>query len=287
MRVFIPTAFAMALTGLSLFSAMLPNQAQAQSKAAAGSPQVNPAPLTPAPAPAAKSAAPPAQGPAALGAANPEIAANIKSTLEAWTSNRYKVDEVRRTPLANIYEARIGADLFYVDEKAQFIFMEGHMLDLKTNRDLTRDRLDEIMSINFKDLPLEMAIKQVNGKGTRKIALFEDPNCGYCKKLRADLNLLPDITVYTFAYPILSPDSDVKAKKALCAKDKQKAWSELMLDGKVPGNDGTCTTPLEKIKELGRKYNITATPTIFLTNGKRIQGYMPPEQLAKAVATSN
>jgi thiol:disulfide interchange protein DsbC len=285
MRVFTVAAFAIVVTGLSLLSAMQPIQAQAQTKPAAGSPAV--APLTPAPAPAPKAAPAPSPGTAAFGVASPEIAANIKSSLEAWTNNRYKVDEVRRTPLPNIYEARIGADLFYVDEKAQYIFMEGHMLDLKTNRDLTRDRLDEIMSINFKDLPLEMAIKQVNGKGTRKIALFEDPNCGYCKKLRADLNLLPDVTVYTFAYPILSPDSDVKAKKALCAKDKQKAWSELMLDGKVPGNDGTCNTPLEKIKELGRKYNITATPTIFLTNGKRIQGYMPPEQFARAVATSN
>jgi thiol:disulfide interchange protein DsbC len=93
--------------------------------------------------------------------------------------------------------------------------------------------------------------------------------------------------VYTFAYPILSPDSDVKAKKALCAKDQQKAWSELMLTGKVPANDGTCNSPLAKIKELGKKYGITATPTIFLTNGKRIQGYMPPEQFAKAVAISN
>ncbi len=293
MRVFNVAAFVVVLSGASLLTAIQSNQAQAQAKAAPGSLPLTPAPLTPAPAskaaatPAASPAANPAPSPTVLGAANPEIAANIKSSLEAWTNNRYKVDEVRRTPLANIYEARIGTDLFYVDEKAQYIFMEGHMLDLKTNRDLTRDRLDEIMSINFKDLPLEMAIKQVNGKGTRKIALFEDPNCGYCKKLRADLNLLPDITVYTFAYPILSPDSDVKAKKALCAKDKQKAWSELMLDGKVPGNDGTCTTPLEKIKELGRKYGISATPTIFLTSGKRIQGYMPPEQLARAVATSN
>jgi thiol:disulfide interchange protein DsbC len=221
------------------------------------------------------------------GPASAEVTQAIKASIEAWTNNRYKVEEVRRTPIPGMYEARIGSDLFYVDEKATYIFMEGHMLDMKTSRDLTRERLEEILTINFKDLPLDLAIKQVNGKGTKKIALFEDPNCGYCKKLRGDLNKMTDVTVYTFAYPILSPDSDVKAKKALCAKDKPKAWSDLMTDGKVPNNDGNCESPLAKIKELGRKYNITATPTIFLTTGKRIQGYMPPEQFAKALAASN
>jgi thiol:disulfide interchange protein DsbC len=282
MRIVKVAALCFTLASLGLVSLLAPNPAVSQTKPpAAASPPVTPAPSKGAPPVAAPAPAP------ALGPASPEVAANIKSSLETWTNNRYKVEEVRRTPLPNIYEARIGSDLFYVDEKAQYIFMEGHLLDLKTNRDLTRERLDEILAINFKDLPLDLAIKQVNGKGTRKIALFEDPNCGYCKKLRADLNQVPDVTVYTFAYPILSPDSDVKAKKALCAKDQQKAWSDLMLNGKVPSNDGTCTTSLERIKELGRKYGITATPTIFLTNGKRIQGYMPPEQFAKALGMSN
>ncbi len=224
--------------------------------------------------------------PAAAPAASAEVAKAIKEAIETWTSNRYKVDEVRRTPIPGMYEARIGSDLFYVDEKAQYIFMEGHMLDMKNNRDLTRERLDEVLAINFKDLPLELAIKQVNGKGTRRIALFEDPNCGYCKKLRADLANLPDVTIYTFAYPILAADSDVKSRKAWCAKDRNKAWNDLMLSGKVPDNDGTCSNPIARIKELGRKYNVSATPTVFLTNGRRIQGYMPAEQFAKAIADS-
>jgi thiol:disulfide interchange protein DsbC len=273
MPIFKRAAMSVVLAVTSFLVAALPLVVTAQTKATTAATTTAPSPGT--------------AGAHLSGPASPEVAANIKRNIEAWTNNKYKVEEVRRTPLPNIYEARIATDLFYVDEKAQYIFMEGHMLDLQTSRDLTRERLDEIMTINFKDLPLDMAIKQVNGKGTRKIALFEDPNCGYCKKLRAELNLLQDVTVYTFAYPILSPDSDIKAKKALCAKDQQKAWSELMLSGKVPSNDGTCNTPLAKIKDLGRKYGITATPTIFLSNGKRIQGYMPAEQFAKAVAMAN
>ena len=294
---FAARAFARALTVAALVFGVphLPSDAHAQTKAA---------PVTPAPSVGASNNGASNTGASSTGATSahpltppsaatsspptsPEIAALIKTALELWTNGRYKVEEVRRTPLAGMYEARIGSDLFYVDEKANYIFLEGNMIELKTNRNFTKERLEEVLAVNFKDLPLDMAIKQVNGKGTHKIALFEDPNCGYCKKLRADLNQMQDLTVYTFAYPILAADSDVKSKKAWCAKDRQKAWNELMTQGKVPDNPGTCANPVDKIKELGRKYNITATPTVFLTNGKRIQGYMPAEQFAKLVATSN
>ncbi len=264
------------MTGLGA-GVMTPGLVHAQAK-------VVPAPVT-----GAAAAKAPVVGakPSTTAPVSPEIAKNIKTALEAWTNNQYKVDEVRATPLAGMYEARIGSDLFYIDEKANYIFLEGHMLDIKANRDLTKERLDEVLAIKFNELPLDLAIKQVSGKGTRKIAIFEDPNCGYCKKMRADLANIPDLTVYTFAYPILAADSDVKSRKALCAKDKSKAWNELMLEGKVPNNDGNCANPVAKIKELGRKYGISATPTVFLSNGRRIQGYMPAEQFAKAVATSN
>ena len=261
--------------------------------------QTKPAPVTPAPSTGAPLALPstvpsvtlqsgPMPSTATLSSpASAEIAAVIRTALELWTNGRFKVEDVRRTPLAGMYEARIGSDLFYVDEKAQFIFLEGQMIELKTNRNFTKERLEEVLAVNFKDLPLDMAIKQVNGKGTHKFALFEDPNCGYCKKLRADLNKMQDITVYTFAYPILAADSETKSIKAWCAKDRQKAWNDLMTQGKVPDNPGNCANPIAKIKELGKKYSISATPTVFLTNGKRIQGYMPAEQFAKLVAVSN
>ncbi|MEN9316009.1 MAG: putative thiol:disulfide interchange protein DsbC precursor, partial [Pseudomonadota bacterium] len=174
-----------------------------------------------------------------------------------------------------------GNDLIYVDEKGQHAFIDGSLIDLRANRNLTRERIDELSTINFRDLPLELAFKQVSGNGKRVLAIFEDPNCGYCKQMRRDLAGIKDLTLYTFVVPILSPDSEVKARKALCAEDKARAWNDLMLSGKVPGNAGSCDTQLVKIRELAQKLGVTGTPTGFFQNGKRLRGYVPAAQLEK------
>jgi thiol:disulfide interchange protein DsbC len=213
--------------------------------------------------------------------ASDAVTSNIKTAVELWLAGKYKVEEVRRAPLPNMYEVRIGTDIIYVDEKGQFAFVEGQLIDIKTSRNLTKERQDELLTIKWSDLQTNLALKQVNGNGKRKIAVFEDPNCGYCKQFRKDLVKMDNVTIYTFVYPVLAPDSDVKSRKVLCAADKVTAWNDLMLANKVPGNNGNCDQPLAKIKEMGGKMGITATPTIFFGNGKRLQGYLPPAQLEK------
>ena len=214
-------------------------------------------------------------------ATDADPAPQIKAAVETWLQGRYKVENLRRSPVAGIWEVQVNTDLIYVDEKAMHAFVEGQLIDLKTSRNLTQERVDELTAIQFKDLPLAIAIKQVNGKGTRRIAVFEDPNCGYCRNLRKDLVNVPDVTIYTFTLPILSPDSELKVRQAWCASDKSKAWNELMISGKVPDNKGSCTTPVDKITELGRKLKITGTPTIFFNNGKRVPGGIPADRLSK------
>jgi thiol:disulfide interchange protein DsbC len=213
--------------------------------------------------------------------ASGDATATVRQGVETWLKGRYKVDEVRRTPLPNIYEVRIGNDLIYVDDKGQHAFVEGSLVDLKSGRNLTKERVDELMTINFKDLPLNLALKQTIGSGKRVIAVFEDPNCGYCKRMRADMIALKDVTIYTYPIAILSPDSETKVKKALCAGDKARAWNDLMVSGKVPDNAGTCDNHLQKVRELAQKLGISATPTAFFANGKRLQGYVPGAQLDK------
>lgn len=210
-----------------------------------------------------------------------DAAATVRAAVDAWLKGRFKVDEVRKSAVAGVYEVRIGNDLMYVDEKGQHAFVEGNLVDMRTNRNLTRERIDELLTINFKDLPLNLAFKQVIGNGRRVIAVFEDANCGYCKQMRRDLVAMKDVTIYTFVVSILAADSETKAKKALCAADKVRAWNDLMLSGKIPGNAGTCDTPLEQIREVARKHGISATPTAFFANGRRLQGYVPGSQLDK------
>jgi thiol:disulfide interchange protein DsbC len=192
-----------------------------------------------------------------------------------------RIDEVRRTPLPNLLEVRVGHDIFYVDDKAQFILLQGELIDMKSNRNITRERLEDVLAIDFNTLPMDLAFKQVVGNGKRRFAVFEDPNCGYCRKLRADLVKLDNVTIYTFVYSILGGDSDLKARKILCSADKPRAWNEMMLTGKIPGNGGTCSNQLEKIRALGGKLSVSATPTIFFADGRRLAGYVPSAQFEK------
>ncbi|MFK7964148.1 MAG: DsbC family protein [Burkholderiaceae bacterium] len=210
-------------------------------------------------------------------------AKQVREAISKWTKGRYKVQEVRTTPIPGLLEIRIGNDLLFVDESARYLVIEGEMFDIAGNRNLTRERMQEVMAIRFEDLPIDKAVKQVNGKGERVVALFEDPNCGYCKRLRADLMTIDNLTIYTFAYPILAADSDTKSRRALCADNPSDAWNALMLQGVVPDNDGSCDNSLDQFKALGERYGIQATPTMFFPSGVRMQGYAPPTRFVETL----
>ncbi|ENO86591.1 DsbC family protein [Thauera linaloolentis] len=193
------------------------------------------------------------------------------------------VESVKRTTYAGLYEVVLkNGQLVYTDEKATFI-IDGSIIDTETRRDVTQARMNELSAIDFASLPLDRAIKQVKGKGTRVIATFEDPNCGYCKRLAKDLAGMDDVTIYTFLYPILSPDSTSKSNNIWCAKDRAKAWTGWVLEGKAPADADCDANAVAQNVQLGQQLRISGTPTIFLADGTRIGGYMPAAELEKAL----
>ncbi|MDO4905692.1 MAG: DsbC family protein [Lautropia sp.] len=197
-----------------------------------------------------------------------------------------KVDDIRLSPIPGIYEVRVAQHLLYMDGKGEYAFLEANLLDLKNKRNLTQERMDDLQRVDFKkDLPLDKAIKQVYGKGERVLAIFEDPNCSYCRRMRTTLGGIDNLTLYTFPYPILSQSSFTKSRQAWCAKDRAAAWSEMMSTGKVPDNDGSCDTAVvDEFLELGRKLQVTGTPTLFFPDGKRVPGAIPAERLEQMLA---
>lgn len=211
--------------------------------------------------------------------------AAIKKAIEPRLGDGAKVDSVTKTPYGGLYEVRIGGDIFYTDAKGDFLFI-GRIVDTKTFHDYTKARVDEINKIKFADLPFDSALKMVKGNGKRVIAVFEDPNCGYCKRFRQTLNEMDNVTVYTFMYNILSEDSAVKSRNIWCSADRAKAWDDWMLKGKTadaaPAN---CTAPNDKILALGQKMKITGTPTIFFTDGTRIPGAVDAKTLESKLAS--
>lgn len=188
-----------------------------------------------------------------------------------------EVEGVETTPFPGLYEVRIGADLLYVNADVDYI-LQGSLIDAKRRADLTAERMDELSRVDFSELPLELAIKQVKGDGSRVMAIFEDPNCGYCKQLHNTLKDVDNITVYTFLFPILSPDSSTKARDIWCAQDRSTAWRDWMLGGKKPAN-AECDTPVEQTLALGKKLKVQGTPAIFFADGSRINGALPLDAL--------
>lgn len=192
------------------------------------------------------------------------------------------IQSVSKTNYGGLYEVVLDSgELVYTDDKGTYL-IDGQLIDLKRKTNVTRDRLNAINRVNIKDLPLDQAIKTVRGNGKRTLISFEDPNCGYCKRFVAETAQLKDVTIYTFLYPILSPDSLEKSKDIWCSKDRVAAWQGWMVDGKAPKAE-ECADPIAKVVELGRKLRINGTPTLFLADGSRIGGYKPRAELDEAI----
>ena len=197
-----------------------------------------------------------------------------------------KIDEVRKAPMPGIWEVRVGFDLYYTDEQGSYL-MQGQLIDVKAKKNLTEERVDKLSQVAFDQLPVKDAFKIVRGNGKRKLAVFEDPNCGYCKHFEADLRNVDNVTVYLFLYPVLGPDSVVKSRDIWCSKDKGKTWTDWMVGGVKPASGDCDVAALKRNVEFGRKYNITGTPTLIFADGSRAPGAIPAAQVEKMLAASN
>ncbi|MCK2087236.1 DsbC family protein [Thauera aromatica] len=210
--------------------------------------------------------------------------AEVKKGMEAFIGAP-AVESVARTGYGGLYEVVLkNGQLVYTDAETRFI-IDGSLIDTATRLDVTQARMNQLSAIDFSTLPLEQAVKLVKGKGTRVIATFEDPNCSYCKRLAQEVARMDDVTVYTFLYPILGEDSTLKSTNIWCAKGqgRAQAWTDWMVDGKVPEKADCDASAITRNVELGRSLRINGTPTIFLANGTRIGGYIPAAELEKAL----
>jgi thiol:disulfide interchange protein DsbC len=193
------------------------------------------------------------------------------------------IEAVRKSGYGGLYEVSGGGEIFYTDEGVTFLVL-GAIVDAKTRENVTEARQRKLSAVNFDNLPLESAVKIVRGKGTRRIAIFEDPNCGYCKRFERELAKVDDLTMYVFLYPILSPDSTKKSKAVWCSADRSKAWLDMMLKDVNPENEGKCDTPIDKVLAWGKERRITGTPTIIFEDGERVPGAMPMASFEKRLA---
>lgn len=218
----------------------------------------------------------------ALPAAAQEAA--IRESLAQRMPNLPKIDEVRETPMSGLYEVRTGTDVFYTDAKGDFV-VHGQLLDTRARRNLTEERIEKLTAVDYSKLNTKNAIRLVYGKGTRQLAVFEDPNCGFCKRFEKDVAQIDDVTMYVFLVPILGANSQEKAKQIWCAKDRAKVWTDWMQHGTAPTGDGKCNTKaLDENVAFIRQHRITGTPTMVFPDGARVAGAIGKQRIEERLA---
>ena len=219
-------------------------------------------------------------------AASPVFAtdeADIRKVMEERLGT--KVESVAKAGYFGLYEVYADGNIFYTDEKISAIMVGGQLIDGRSMKNVTEERLRKLTAIQFADLPFERAIKLVRGDGKRVLASFEDPNCGYCKRLAKELQKLDNITIYVFLYPILSEDSVRKSKRIWCSADRAKAWNDWMVEGKAPNGREDCDiSAIARNQEFGRRMNISGTPTLFFADGERVPGALPLARIEQKLA---
>ena len=205
--------------------------------------------------------------------------ASVKKLLEAKFPGA-PISNVSKSPYFGLYEAQIDDRMLYTDGKVSYVLV-GSVYDTTTRTNLTEQRLRQLNRVAWDSLPLDLAIKKVKGDGSRKLAIFADADCPYCKRLETEMKGLDNVTIYTFLYPIdaLHPEAARKSARIWCAPDRAKAWDEWFESGKLPDNKGDCPTPIAQTAKVGEKYRVNATPTLVFADGTLIPGMLPLAQL--------
>jgi thiol:disulfide interchange protein DsbC len=210
----------------------------------------------------------------------------LKATLQARLPE-IQIKGITKAPIAGLYEVNLGTQMVYTDASGDYV-IAGDLVDTKKRSNLSEAHLAELNKVDFASLPLDRAVKVVKGNGSRRIAVFSDPNCPYCKQLETTLKSIDNITVYTFLYPVLSDDSIKKSKAIWCSADRAKSWEAWMLERQAPTAAANCdTSALDKNLALGHSMNVTGTPTIILTDGRRLPGAVSADELNGALASAH
>ena len=200
--------------------------------------------------------------------------AEIRQALKAKFPN-IRIEGIQPAPMPGLFEVRFqtqqGPQIIYTDAQGAFLIVDGSLVDAKSGRNLTEERMQKLTAIEFSALPLDLAVKVQRGNGKRQVAMFTDPYCPYCRRLEQTLLQIDDITVYVFMFPVIRPDNADHSRAVWCAPDRAKAWLELAANDtpKVPAGGATCPNPVDKVLELGRSLRVNGTPTLFFPNGER------------------
>lgn len=209
----------------------------------------------------------------------------IQSTI-AVRMPAIQIVDIKPAPIPELYEVYTGKAIYYTDRSGHYL-LQGKLIDTQTQKDLTATRVDERNRIDFNSLPFDRAIKIVKGNGKRKFAVFTDPDCPYCRKFEEQLKYISDVTMYVFLFPLkVHPNAEQHSKDIWCSDDKANAWTAYLQENKEPARS-TCTSdPVSETLALGRKLNVSGTPTVYFATGERKTGGMNADDIRARLAAA-
>lgn len=213
--------------------------------------------------------------------------ATIRKNLAERLPQLPTINEVSKTPVPGLYEIRVNDnEIYYSDAEGNYL-IQGHLIDVRQKRNLTEERVDKLLAIDFKSLPFKDAFTVVRGNGQRKMAIFSDPNCGYCKRIERDLAKLDNVTIHVFLYPVLGPGSTEKSRLVWCSKERSQAWLDLMLKDQLPSAGACDVQAIQRNLAFGQKLKVQGTPTLFFADGSRVPGAIDLAQLERQLAAAS
>ena len=215
--------------------------------------------------------------------ANDALKKEFQKSLSRLSSD-FEISDVKETPIKGIYQVTIGPDVIYMSRDGNYV-LKGEILDIGNRRNLTED-FHAQKRINLLNTIADSEYIEFSSTKTKNhIYVFTDVDCGYCRKLHRDVPELNSmgIAVRYLAYPRAGVDSIIgeEMRNVWCAENRQKALTTSK--NRQPIEVKICDAPIARHHALGRELGVTGTPAIFLENGRKLPGYIPPDELYEQI----
>ena len=216
--------------------------------------------------------------------ASSKIESKIRDNLRPVLINE-DIRKVQRVGKTGIYEVVTEGNIYYTDKRGSVVFVQSVLIDAKTRENLTEKSNNALGEFDFKSLPFDRAITVIRGDGSRRLVTFEDPNCGYCKRLMSEFLKLKNVTIYTFIVPILGGDTVSKkdslsrAKSIMCSTNPSKAWVDYMSNPNFQLENKECDVSFDTNLQLFKKLRLRGTPAILFESNSKIPGIATADQI--------
>lgn len=212
--------------------------------------------------------------------ATPETDAVLATLHQKYPNTNFT--SVDTTPLPGVYELVMGHNIAYSDKDGHY-FLFGNLYDMQERQDLTAPKRDALNRVDVSKIPMKDAIVRVQGKGERKLYIFTDPDCPFCKKLEVEtLPKLDNVTIYVFMFPItqLHPHAAEHSQDIWCLpeKDRAAAWTNALTKNEIPPT-ATCANPIDELAKIGADFGIHGTPTLISADGRMLPGAVDVQRL--------